>query len=91
MRLNLLQPAFIGSLFVVCLADVGSPAQAAAHDVGSAPIDRRYDDRSLDPGLLGPVGLAGLLGLRRRDPQDVSRTASNRGATGRAQALPFVA
>jgi MYXO-CTERM domain-containing protein len=83
MRLNLLRPALIGSLFLVCLADVGSPVQAAAQDVGSAPTDT-HDDRSLDLGLLGLVGLAGLLGLRRRDPQDVSRTASNRSATSRA-------
>jgi MYXO-CTERM domain-containing protein len=84
MRLNLLRPAFIGSLFLVCLAEVGSPTKAAAQDVGSAPTDRHDDDRSLDLGLLGLVGLAGLLGLRRRDSKDVSRTASNRSATSRA-------
>jgi MYXO-CTERM domain-containing protein len=83
MRLNLLRPAFIGSLFFVCLADVGSPAQAAAQDVGSAPTDTHDDDRGFDLGLFGLVGLAGLLGLRRRDPQDVSRTAANRSATSR--------
>jgi MYXO-CTERM domain-containing protein len=83
MRLNLLRPVLLGSLFLVSLADVGSPAQAAAQDVGSAPTDRHDDDRSLDLGLLGLVGLAGLLGLRRRDPQDVSRTAS-RSATSPA-------
>ena len=83
MRLNLLRPALIGSLFLVCLADVGSPAQAAAQDVGSAPTDRHDDDRGLDLGLLGLVGLAGLLRLRRRDPQDVSRTAASGSATSR--------
>jgi hypothetical protein len=47
MRLNLVRPAFIGSLFLICLAGVGSPAQAAAQDVDSAPIDTHDDDRVL--------------------------------------------
>jgi MYXO-CTERM domain-containing protein len=83
MRLNFLRPALIGSLFLVCLADVSSPAQAVAQDLGSAPTDTHDDDRGFDLGLLGLVGLAGLLGLRRRDPQDVNRTAANRSATSR--------
>ena len=69
MRLNLLRSALIGSLSLVCLADVGSPTPAAAQDVGSTPTDTHDDDRGFDPGLLGLVGLAGLLGLRRRDPR----------------------
>ena len=71
MRSTLFRRALLGSLFLVCLADVGSPAQAAAQDVGRAPTDTHDDDRGFDLGLLGLVGLAGLLGRRHREPQGV--------------------
>lgn len=83
MRLNLLRPALVGSLFLVCLAGAGSPARAAAQDVGSPSTDTHGDDRGFDLGLLGLAGLAGLLGLRRRDHQDVSRPVASGSATSR--------
>lgn len=61
-----------------------SHGEKALDALQSPPARIHDDDRSLDLGLLGLVGLAGLFGLRRRDPQDVSRTASNRSATSRA-------
>ena len=80
MRLKLLRPALIGSLFLVGIAHVGSPTPAAAQGVGSAPTDR-HDDRGADLGLLGLVGLAGLLGLRRRDSRGTSRMPARESAT----------
>jgi MYXO-CTERM domain-containing protein len=82
MRSNLLRQSLLGSLFLICLAGVGSPARAAAQDAGSAPADT-HDDNGFDEGLLGLVGLAGLLGLRRRDHHDVSRNDVNRTTTSR--------
>ena len=83
MRLNLLRPALIGSLFLVCLAEVGAPAQAAAQDAPSGPISTHDDDRGFDLGLLGLAGLAGLLGLRRRHPEAVRPIATSGSATSR--------
>jgi MYXO-CTERM domain-containing protein len=82
MRSNLLRQSVLGSLFLVCVAGVGSPAQAAAQDAGNAPADT-HDDNGFDKGLLGLVGLAGLLGLRRRDHYSVDRNEFNRTATSR--------
>jgi len=82
MRSNLLRQSLLGSLFLVCVAGVGSPARAAAQDAGNAPADT-HDDNGFDKGLLGLAGLAGLLGLRRRDHHDVSRNDVNRTATSR--------
>jgi MYXO-CTERM domain-containing protein len=82
MRSNLLRQSLLGSLFLVCLAGVGSPTQAAAQDAGNAPADT-HDDNGFDEGLLGLLGLAGLLGLRRREHRDVNRNDVNRTATSR--------
>jgi MYXO-CTERM domain-containing protein len=82
MRSTLLRQSLLGSLFLVCLAGVGSPARAAAQDADRAPADR-HDDNGFDEGLLGLLGLAGLLGLRRRDRHDINRSEVNRGATSR--------
>jgi MYXO-CTERM domain-containing protein len=82
MRSNLLRQSLLGSLFLICLSGVGSPARAAAQDARSAPADT-HDDNGFDEGLLGLVGLAGLLGLRRRDHHDVSRNDVNRTTTSR--------
>ena len=71
MRLNLLRPALLGSLFV-CLASASSPARATAQDAGNPPADT-HDDNGFDKGLLGLVGLAGLLGLRRQDRDHANR------------------
>ena len=75
---NLFRPVVLGSLFLVCLAGVGSPARAAAQDTGNLPADTHDDDHGFDKGLLGLVGLAGLLGLRRRDDRDVNRGGMKR-------------
>jgi MYXO-CTERM domain-containing protein len=83
MRSNLLRQSLLGSLFLVCLAGVGSPTRAAAQNAGNAPADTHDDDNGFDEGLLGLLGLAGLLGLRRREHRDVNRTEVNRTATSR--------
>lgn len=77
MRSNRFRRASLGSLFLVCLACAGSPAQVAAQDAGTAPADTR-DDKGFDEGLLGLAGLAGLLGLRRRDGHTTKRGDVNR-------------
>lgn len=82
MRSNLLRQSLLGSLFLVCVAGVGSPTRAAAQDAGNAPADT-HDDNDFDKGLLGLAGLAGLLGLRRRDHHSVNRSEVNRTATSR--------
>jgi LPXTG-motif cell wall-anchored protein len=88
MRSHLRRQSLLGSLFLVCLAGVGSPARAAAQDAGSAPADT-HDDNGFDEGLLGLVGLvglvglAGLLGVRRRDHHNVSRNDVDRTTTSR--------
>jgi MYXO-CTERM domain-containing protein len=78
MRSNLLRQSLLGSLFLLCLAGVGSPTRVAAQDAGNAPADTHDDDNGFDEGLLGLLGLAGLLGLRRREHRDVHRTATSR-------------
>ncbi len=83
MRSNFLRRTLLGSLFLVCIAGVGSPARAAAQDAGTLPADTHDNDDGFDKGLLGLAGLAGLLGLRRREQHDVSRTDANRPATSR--------
>jgi MYXO-CTERM domain-containing protein len=82
MRSNLLRQSLLGSLFLVCLAVVGSPTRAEAQEAGNTPADT-HDDNGFDEGLLGLLGLAGLLGLRRREHRDVNRGDVNRAATGR--------
>jgi MYXO-CTERM domain-containing protein len=83
MRSHLLRQSLLGSLFLVCLAGVGSPTWAAAQDAGNTPADTHDDDNGFDEGLLGLLGLAGLLGLRRREQRDVNRNDVNRAATSR--------
>jgi MYXO-CTERM domain-containing protein len=82
MRSNLLRQSLLGSLFLVCLTGVGSPARAAAQDAGNTPADN-HDDNGFDEGLLGLLGLAGLLGLRRREHRDVNSNDVSRTATSR--------
>jgi MYXO-CTERM domain-containing protein len=83
MRSNLFRQSLLGSLFLVCLAGVGSPTRGAAQDAGNAPADTHDDDNGFDEGLLGLLGLAGLLGLRRRDHREVNLNDVNRAATSR--------
>ena len=61
MRLNLLRPALIGSLSLVCLADVGSPTRAAAQDVGSVPTGM-HDAGALTPACSASRALPGFSG-----------------------------
>jgi MYXO-CTERM domain-containing protein len=81
MRSNLLRQTLLGSLCLISIAAVGTPAEAQAQDVQNVPTDR-HDD-GFDKGLLGLLGLAGLLGLRRREHHDVNRSDVNRPATSR--------
>ena len=67
MRSTLLRPTLAGSLFLACLASVSSVTSAAAQDQSTVPADRHDDDNGFDKGWLGLIGLAGLLGLKRRD------------------------
>ena len=62
MRSTLLRTTLAGSLFLACLAGVGSATSAAAQDQSTVPADRRDDDNGFDKGWLGLIGLAGLLG-----------------------------
>jgi hypothetical protein len=85
MRSTLLRPMLAGSLLLAAIAGVSAPSQAASQDAGSLPADR-HDDNGFDKGWLGLIGLAGLLGLKRRDDvrnRDVSRTDANRSASAR--------
>jgi MYXO-CTERM domain-containing protein len=78
MRSNLFRQSLVGSLFLVCLAGVGSPTWTAAQDARTTPADTHDDDNGFDEGLLGLLGLAGLWGLKRREHRDVNRTATSR-------------
>jgi hypothetical protein len=74
-----------GSLVFAALAGVSTPSQAAAQDTGTLPADR-HDDDGFDKGWLGLIGLAGLLGLKRRDDvhkRDVSRNDASRSENAR--------
>jgi hypothetical protein len=85
MRSTLLRPMLAGSLLLAALASVSAPSQAAAPDTGTLPADR-HDDNGFDKGWLGLIGLAGLLGLKRRDDvrnRDVSRNDASRSASAR--------
>ena len=77
MRSNLFRRASLGSLVLLCLATAGSPGRVAAQDAGTVPADT-HDDDGFDKGWLGLVGLAGLLGLKRRDRDEVKRGEVNR-------------
>jgi hypothetical protein len=80
MRSNLLRPALLGSLFIVSMAGIASPARATAQDAGNLPADT-HDDNGFDKGLLGLVGLAGLLGLRRQDRDHANRGVNRNDAS----------
>jgi hypothetical protein len=74
-----------GSLLLAALAGVSAPSQAAAQDAGTLPADR-HDDNGFDKGWFGLIGLAGLLGLKRRDDvhdRNVSRNDATRSANAR--------
>ena len=85
MRSTLLRPVLAGSLLFAAVAGLGTPSQVAAQDQGTSPADR-HDDNGFDKGWLGLIGLAGLLGLKRRDDvrdRDVSRNDASRSANAR--------
>jgi MYXO-CTERM domain-containing protein len=84
MRSTLLRPMLAGSLLLAALAGVSVPSQAAVQDTGTLPADR-HDDNGFDKGWLGLIGLAGLLGLKRRDDvrDRVSRNDATRSANAR--------
>ncbi len=82
MRSNLLRQTLLGSLFLVSMAALGSPAPVEAQDAQTVPSDR-HNDEGFDKGLLGLLGLAGLLGLKRRNQHEVNRSDVNRPATSR--------
>ena len=85
MRSTLLRPMLAGSLLLVALAGVSAPSQATAQESSTLPSDR-HDDNGFDKGWLGLIGLAGLLGLKRRDDvrdREVSRNAASRSANAR--------
>jgi hypothetical protein len=86
MRSTLLRTTLAGSLFLACLAGVGSATSAAAQDQSTVPADRHDDDNGFDKGWLGLIGLAGLLGLKRRDEHDVSQRDATRNDASRGSA-----
>lgn len=74
-----------GSLLFAAMAGFSTPSQAAAQDSGTLPADRHKDD-GFDKGWLGLIGLAGLLGLKRREDvrdRDLSRNDTSRTANAR--------
>ncbi|HSE47112.1 MAG TPA: hypothetical protein VLA89_17470 [Gemmatimonadales bacterium] len=85
MRSNLFRRVSLGSLVLLGLAAVGSPARVAAQDVGTAPADT-HDDDGFNEGLLGLAGLAGLLGLKRGDRRDAKRGEVKRDDVSRGTA-----
>ena len=85
MRSKLFRRASLGSLFLLGLAAAGSPRPVQAQDVDTAPADT-HDDNGFDAGWLGLVGLAGLLGLKRRDRDEVKRSEVNRSDVSRGAA-----
>jgi MYXO-CTERM domain-containing protein len=73
-----------GSLFFAAVAGLSTPSQVAAQDRDTVPADR-HDD-GFDKGWLGLIGLAGLLGLKRRDDvreRDVTKNDAGRTANAR--------
>ena len=85
MRSTLLRPMLAGSLLLAAVAGFSTPSQVAAQDRGTLPADR-HDDDGFDKGWLGLIGLAGLLGLKRRDDvreRDVTRNDAGRSANAR--------
>ena len=84
MRSMLLRPMLAGSLLFAALAGFSTPSHAAAQETGTLPADR-HDDNGFDTGWLGLIGLAGLLGLKRRHDvreRDI-RTDASRSAGAR--------
>jgi hypothetical protein len=86
MRSTLLRTTLAGSLFLACLAGVGSATSTAAQDQSAVPADRDNYDNGFDKGWLGLIGLAGLLGLKRRDEHDVSQGDATRNDASRGSA-----
>jgi hypothetical protein len=86
MRPNLLRTTLTGSLLLAVLAGVGSATTAAAQEQSTVPADRHDDDNGFDKGWLGLIGLAGLLGLKRRDEHDVSQRDATKNDASRASA-----
>ncbi len=82
MHSNLLRRSLVGSLSLIALVGLGSPARAVAQETGNPPADT-HRDNGFDKGLLGLVGLAGLLGLRRRDERGATRNDAPRATTSR--------
>ena len=84
MRSILLRPMLAGSLLFAAFAGFSTPSHVAAQDTGTLPADG-HDDNGFDKGWLGLIGLAGLLGLKRRHDvrergvsSDASRSAGAR-------------
>lgn len=85
MRSTLLRPMLAGSLFLAAIAGISTPSQAAAQDAGTVPADRHNDD-GFDKGWFGLIGLAGLMGLKRREDvrhRDALKNDANRTANAR--------
>lgn len=57
-------------------------AQTGADTADRTTVDAD-DDRDMDMGWIGLIGLAGLLGLRRREHHHTTTTGSNYGSTPR--------
>lgn len=85
MRSTLFRPMLVGSLLFLGIAAAAPAKPAAAQDTQNVP-GNRDDDHGFNKGWLGLVGLAGLLGLKRRDDRTTSgigQDTAARPTTGR--------
>jgi hypothetical protein len=74
-----------GSLVFAAVAGASTPSQAVAQEASTVPADR-HDDNGFDKGWFGLIGLAGLLGLKRREDvrdRDATRNDAGRSASAR--------